>query len=213
MVFKPQESVRTKIKLGQLMTWQLALVLAIWLVIVATLLRVNNVQMVQRRNAVIAADESGEEQAMLKALSDLQHYTAKHMNTSTGKFYLEKQYERDTKKAAQKAEEEAKNNQHGNVYKKAADACDPHYTLYSQPYFTCILQELDKYDPSSQSDQVSFKLPDAALYSKEFTSPRLTFDWAGLSVLVSLALIVVIIGRLFFSFMLTLVVKIKEKQD
>ncbi len=213
MVFRAKESARTRLKLRQMATWQLVLVLIVWLVVVATLLRLNNIQMIQRRDAVIEADKSGDSQLLVKNLTDLQTFASQHMNASTGKFYLEHQYERDKQKAAKEAEERAKNNQHGNVYKKAAQVCDPHYTLYSDPYFRCILNELDKYSPSSQTGQTELKLPDPAIYSKEFVSPRISFDWAGLSVLVAVALAGVIVIRLFSYLVLSLIVKIKEKYN
>ena len=213
MVFKPKESVRTKLKLSQLATWQLVLVLAIWAVVVASLLRVNNVQMIQRREAVKVADEKGDDTALKDAAIVLQKYSAKHMNSSTGPIDLKQKYLRDIQLAVEKAQSQALHNPHGNVYKRAADVCDPHYTLYSHPYFNCILQEVDKYAPSSQVGELEIKYPDPAPYKLEFISPRFSFDWAGLSVVVFLGLVAIIAIRLFFSFLFLIVVKIKEKQD
>lgn len=64
--------------------------------VAATFLRLNNIGMVQRREAVINADEQGNGDNIVERLYDLQRYVSAHMNTDLGQgVYLEKSYNRD----------------------------------------------------------------------------------------------------------------------
>ena len=52
--------------------------------------------MVQRREAVIIADQEGNEETIISRLYDLQLYVTGHMNTDLGRgVYLEQSYTRD----------------------------------------------------------------------------------------------------------------------
>ncbi len=76
-------------------TWQLLLILLLSGFIAATFLRLNNIGMAQRREAVLMADREGRDEDMVNRMYDLQRYTAAHMNADTGQFDLTEQYERD----------------------------------------------------------------------------------------------------------------------
>ena len=60
----------------------------------ATFLRLNNVGMVERRQAVENADKAGDVAALTQRLYDLQRYVASHMNAHPGKIALDHTYKR-----------------------------------------------------------------------------------------------------------------------
>ncbi len=147
--------------------------------------------MVQRRNAVTAADKSGNVQDMTARIYDLQRWSAAHMNADSGTFYLQEQYNRDaqstlTNTAGLSAES-------ANAHAEAEATCHPQFYGYSLAYLQCFVAELDKH-PSSEK-LVAPKLPNPALYRYSFVSPLWSPDWAGWSILVCIVVIFVIIGR------------------
>ena len=82
--------------LQRVKTWQLVVLLIIVGFIAATFLRLNNIGMVQRREAVISADKEGDEEVTINRLYDLQRYVSSHMNTDLGRgVYLEHGFNRD----------------------------------------------------------------------------------------------------------------------
>jgi hypothetical protein len=191
-------------KLRRVKTWQLFLILIITCFISATLLRLNNIGMVQRREATLSSDKSADEQSITARLYDLQRYSAAHMNADTGPFYLEYQYRR----AAQRVVDAAKNddNPNGNINEKAEAVCKPRYTVWSPAYVQCFTDELAKYPPSPDPVQ-NVVLPSTELYRYNFASPLWTADFAGWSVVINLVIIFIIIGRLLSLGLLRLMLK------
>jgi len=149
--------------------------------------------MVERRAAVLAADTTGDVEDIQNRLYDLQRYVSQHMNSDTGAIYLEQQYQRDSKKIIDAAGNTT--NPNGNIYKKASDACDVQFSLYSQPYFQCYLSELEKY-PAADNTPATVKLPATDLYRHDFSAPSWSSDFAGWSVFVCFILAMMIITRL-----------------
>lgn len=192
-------------------TWQLVLILVVASVITATLLRFNNVGMIRRLEAVQGADQTGNDELTRQRLADLQVYVNKHMNASTGAFFLENQYKRDSEGAIERAKQAAAHNPQGNIYKKASDACDPHYIWYSSPYFQCIMAELAKYPPA-EIGSTEIKLPAPELYRHDFIAPSWTPDWAGFAVVVWLILVITVLARTIVKIILTLVLWQKKNR-
>ncbi len=150
--------------------------------------------MVQRREAVLTADDAGDSEVTITRLYDLQRYVSSHMNTDMGKgLYLEASYKRDIKSAYDKVSIDA--NPNGNIYKKAQDVCAPKFTRWSPAYVQCTSSELAKY-PAATDLVNSVQLPRADSYLHVFVSPLWSPDFAGWSVLVCIALIVMILARL-----------------
>lgn len=170
----------------------------------ATFLRLNNIGMMQRRDAVLAADKAGDTEAMQSRLYDLQRYASQHMNSDTGVFYLEQQYRRDAQKAADAASNTS--NPNGNIQVKADSVCRPQYAAWSIAYVQCFADELAKYPPSPDPAQ-NVTLPSTSLYRYSFVSPLWSPDFAGFSVLVCIAIILVIVGRLLSLGILRLLLK------
>ncbi len=150
--------------------------------------------MVERRSAVVSADQSGTQEDIIKRLYDLQHYVSRHMNTDMGKgVYLEESYKRDSQKVLDAAA--SQQNENGNIYKKAQDVCAPKFSGYSAAYLQCTTSELAKY-PAADDLISAAKLPSAASYLHDFVSPTWSPDFAGWSVVVCVILALMILIRL-----------------
>ncbi len=190
--------------LQRVKTWQLLILLVIVGFLAATFLRLNNIGMIQRRDAVLAADKAGDTEAIQSRLYDLQRYASSHMNSDTSVFYLEQQYRRD----AQKAVDAASNtdNPNGNINAKAEAVCRPQYTVWSTAYVQCFTDELSKYPPSPDPAQ-NVTLPSTSLYRYSFVSPLWSPDFAGLSVLVCGIIILLIFTRLISIAVLRILIK------
>lgn len=158
-----------------------------------TLLRLNNIGMIQHRDAVLNADKSGDNGSTLNALINLQHYTASHMNADTGPFFLEGAYKNDFRAAYEQAANYKDPN--GNVNVKADAVCRPQFSQYSQAYTDCFAAQLKKY-PAAPHPSEDIQIPNTALYRHDFVSPRLSVDFAGLSVLICSIITLVIVVRL-----------------
>jgi hypothetical protein len=162
--------------------------------VAATFLRLNNIGMSQRFDAVLAADKTGNSQTIKDRLYDLQRFVSDHMNTSMSNgIYLTESYNRDSKKAYDSASQDI--NPNGNIYKKVQDICAPQFTSWSTRYVQCVTDELAKY-PSADSLAESAKIPKADLYHYSFASPIWSPDFAGWSILACLALALMIVARL-----------------
>lgn len=190
-----KRSIRRDIKrLQRVKTWQLVVLLILVGFIAATFLRLNNIGMEQRRDAVIAADEAGDKDVIAQRLYDLGRYVSSHMNTDMGKgVYLQHQYSVDTKALLEAASND--NNPNGNIYKKAQDVCRPQFMVYSTAYLQCTLSELDKY-PAASTLASNIKLPDVNEYRHIYVSPLWSPDFAGFSVLLFILIVLLIIARL-----------------
>lgn len=187
--------IRQTIKgLERVKTWQLVILLILVGFIAATFLRLNNIGMVQRREAVLTADREGNEEVIIQRLYDLQQHVSSHMNTDMGKgIYLEYSYKRDTQSAYDAASSD--NNPNGNIYKKAQDTCAPRFSYYSTAYLQCTLGELNKY-PAASDLISSVNLPNPDAYLHNYVSPVWTPDFAGWTILGGIVLLLLIIIRL-----------------
>lgn len=190
--------------LQRVKTWQLLILLILLSFVAATFLRLNNIGMIQRRDAVLAADKTGDVQVIQNRLYDLQRYVASHMNSDTGPFYLEQQYRRDSQKVVDAAKDDS--NPNGNINAKAEAVCRPQYTVWSPAYVQCFTDELSKYPPSPDPTQ-NVTLPSTALYRHNFASPLWSPDFAGWSVIACSIVLIMIIARLIGLVILRLLLK------
>jgi len=194
-------------QLQRIKTWQLVVVFVLFGFFTVTLLRLNNIGMVQRREAVKSADEVGDSKVTQNRLYDLQRYVSGHMNTDMGSgVTLEKTYLRDYKKAEDTA---AAKSDSGNIYKKAQEVCAPRFRNWSMAYVQCTASELAKYP--SGSDLNSFQKPDPKLYHYSFVSPSWSPDFAGFSVLISVVIFIMIFSRLTSVIILKTILSIRGK--
>jgi hypothetical protein len=217
----------TKVK-----TWQLLLIFLPMFFISATFLRLDHLGMTSRLEAVLTADKEGTDDDIKTALNDLKTYVFSHITVNilekngkeqlifgTGTFYLENQYMRDATKSLEEAQNSFNNddNPNGNVYKKADEVCSARAKQYGwhhhgQQYFDCILSELASY-PSQGTieDVVIAPIPPASLYRYDFASPVWYPDLAGLALLISALLAVVIITRLLIYLTLRIILIFLKK--
>jgi len=180
--------------LQRVKTWQLVILLIIVGFVAATFLRLNNIGMMQRRDAVINADKEGDEEAIINRLYDLQRHVASHMNTDLGRgVYLEQSYNRELQDWQQNQYGDA--NPNGNIYKKAQQVCAPRYSSYSYAYLQCTTNELAKY-PAAKDPASDTSKPRQEAYIHAFSSPLWTPDFAGWSVLVFGVILLLIVIRL-----------------
>lgn len=195
-------------QLQRVKTWQLLVLLLIVGFVAATFLRLNNVGMIERRNAVLSADKAGDPAVTQARLYDLQRYVAAHMNTDMGSIYLEYQYRRDTQRILDDASGDG--NPNGNIYKKAQETCAPRFSSYSQAYLQCTLDYLAQYAPAGNPAS-SVKTPQVDTYRHSFAAPLWSPDFAGWSVLALLLIIVMIIGRMIGLGVLRLMLKMRDR--
>lgn len=213
MVLAETRELRWQIKrIEKVQTWQLIVALVMVGFVAATFLRLNNVGMVERRNAVMAADKSGDREQLERRLYDLQRYVSQHMNTSTDQIALENTYKLDNEAYRKKlTSQSSDSNPHGNVYKKAADVCDPigrtQGWRWPDPRYTnCIDRELSKY-PAATVMQDEFKPLPPEPYHHSFAAPSWSPDFAGWSLLVCGLILSVIAIRLIILGVLRLLLK------
>lgn len=203
-------------KLSSIKTWQLVIILLLFLFIEATLLRIDHIHMTDLKSAVTAADEAGDDKALAAALNELRDFTTTHtvinvvekngesyVTFGTGPIYLEQTYIRKASAALAEAEANANTdaNPNGNVFAKAMEVCKPQAINYgwawnSPQYLGCMTGEIAKY-PTTETleDTYAAALPSTALFRYEFASPVWTFTLSGIVGIICIALAVAVVIR------------------
>ncbi|MDR0398099.1 MAG: hypothetical protein LBH36_02895 [Candidatus Nomurabacteria bacterium] len=198
--------------LRKVKTWQLLLLLILMLFVTATLLRLNNIAMTSRLEAVLAADRNGNKNQLDQRLLELKKYVFSHvtlridqdgtgtkMYFGSGPFYLEESYRRDAQAVLDKAAEVGATNPNGNVYKQVADICDPlakrYGWGYSQPYFDCFARELANFNAATETP-LTVELPSTALYHRSYASPIWAPDFVGFAMLACVVLTILLLIKL-----------------
>ena len=191
-------------------TWQLVILLFLSLFVSATFLRLNNTGMIQRREAVVNADKSGNSEEIAQRIYDLQRYAAAHMNADPGAIYLQQQYNRDVKAAVTLASGDLDG--YDTPQARADAICNPNLQShgYSKEYQDCMLTELSR--EGQVVDPSTIKLPNPALYRYSFASPLWSPDFAGWSVVVSILLLLAIVVRIVIVLVLRLLLRHHYRQ-
>lgn len=197
-------------RLQRVKTWQLLVVFILLLVLSATFLRINNIGMIERRDAVIVADKEGDMYVIQNRIYDLQAYSSSKMNASTGPIYLTEQYKRD----AEKWVEERRHDSVGQetIYAKADKICKERFFGYSQAYVQCVANEIEAM-PNTLGQKDEVELPNPALYKVEFASPDWSPDFAGFSVLTTALLGLYILLRMIRYISLRILLGIKYRNN
>ena len=156
-------------------------------------LRQNNLGMLERREAVYAADQKGGD--VEGALQELRKYVYAHMNTDlsggqTGVYppiQLKYTYQR-----LQEAERARANQNNAQVYTDAQAECERlHPTGFSgSGRIPCIEDYISKH-----SAPAAKPIPDA-LYKFDFVSPNWSPDTAGFSIVLAVLLLIALILRI-----------------
>lgn len=197
--------------LQRVKTWQLIILLIIVGFVAATFLRLNSIGMVQRRDAVITADQGGDQTDILNRLYDLQRYVAAHMNTDLGRgVYLEQSFARDSQKWIET--QSGSTNPNGNIYKKAQEVCAPQFSGFSNAYLQCTTNELAKY-PATANPGSDTSKPRQEAYIHSFSSPIWSPDFAGWTVLIFAVILLLIIIRLISLGILQLMLRRHYKRN
>ncbi|HVI69195.1 MAG TPA: hypothetical protein VM581_01935 [Magnetospirillaceae bacterium] len=181
--------------LKRVKTWQLLILLVAFALIAAFLMRQNNLRMVELRQAVTQADADPAGDTKI-ALINLQNYVSAHMNTDLGSgIYLQETYQRDYTAAVQAAA--TATNPNSQIYAQVELECRPVYQrTHSFPAYTqCAHDKLAQLAPG-QDALSRLKTPLVDLYHYNFVSPLISFDGAGIFVLFTGAVGLVIIMRL-----------------
>lgn len=194
-------------------TWQLIVMLLIGLVLSASFLRLNNLEMDKRRTAVMQADKLADKEATKQGLIELQRYVSAHMNTSLGKgFYLEHQYNRDKEAALNAAT--STTNPNSAVYQQASIECRNRFqggvASFRNDYVACVAERVRALSPSTDPT-IGLKLPKAESYYYNFVSPLWSPDLAGIMVLFCLIVTSVILLRVIAAVVLRIVLKHRFK--
>jgi hypothetical protein len=187
-------------------TWQLLLLLVLFALISAFLLRQNNLQMIELRNLVTKADEdpAGDTKT---AVTNLQKYVSSHMNTNLGNgVYLQETYQRAYTAAVQAAV--TATNPTSQAYAQVELECRPVYQrTHSFPAYTqCAHDKLSQFSPG-QDALANLKTPQIELYHYNFVTPIISFDGAGIFVLLTGVVALLIILRIMAYITLRLLLK------
>lgn len=196
-------------QLSRVKTWQLIVVVLLLTIISATFLRLNNLGMVERRTAVIKADESGDKVAIKNSLVELQHFMSSHMNTQLNNgIYLSKTYERDRAAVLEAASNSS--NPQSAVYQQASVECRAKWQggveSFRNDYVQCVIERVSAL-ASSSDPSAGVKLPKVDNYRYDFSAPLLSFDAAGLFVILTGVTLVIIVVRVLSSLILSAVVR------
>ena len=197
-----KRSVRFKIRrLEQVKTWQLLILFVMFAFITATFLRLNNVGMVERREAVYAADKTDDSVGLASRLYDLQRFVSAHMNADPGRVALVKTYERDNERHKKAYQESSNSTANGDAFQKAEAVCGPiarsnGWRWPDMRYTNCINQELEK-------------IPEP--YYPTFTSPLWSPDFAGWSLIITAVIGLIIIGRLVILAILRFILRRRKR--
>lgn len=204
------EQVKKKIRrLEVVKTWQLVVVLILMALLAATFLRLNNIGMVERRSAVIAADESGDSLAMQERLYELQRYSMTHMNANTGPFTLKEQHNRDVQTIAKQAQDGAGDSK-ADSDRITAKCRQETNSTYGTAWVQCFADAWEALGADNSLAELP-ALPDVAAYRVEFVSPLWTPDFAGFTVAICVLILLAIIARIIGVIILRIILRHRYK--
>lgn len=174
-------------------TWQLIIIVILLAGASAYLLRQNNLGMIERRDAVKAADEDNGD--VKQSLLNLQHYVSEHMNTGLGDgLVLQNAYQRAYNTALQNSLNTS--NPNSQFYTQVELECRAVFKrTHSFPAYTqCAHDKLSTLAPG-QDPLAKFSAPSTDLFRYNYVSPLWSPDLAGLTVLLTVVVTVVIVSR------------------
>jgi len=186
-------------RLKRIKTWHLVVVLIALVILSAIFLRVNNLSMMEYRQAVITADESLDQAKVTQAAESLKVFVSAHMNTDTGQIPLQNLYNQAVQEAFARV-----NDVSSTSYQTATETCK---SVLSQRGFTgytnCIADAVGV--ASGNFNQPD--LPNPSLYYLSFAGPLWSFDPSGVSVALTFVVFFTILLKLLTEVILGLVVR------
>lgn len=194
-------------ELRGLKTWQLIVIALLLSAVTIGLLRHNSVTAVQMFNEVQRADQQGDN--VYKELKELQRYVSHHMNTQIERITLEQTYARDYRAAIEDLAQSGGVNQNAN-YRAAQQACsDLQSSAGYIAYARCVEQRLAQAAPG-QNPQLSADLPNAQRYQYSFVSPTWSPDAAGIALLITGVLWLIILFKIILQLLLRALLRQKH---
>lgn len=176
--------------------WYLVLAFLISLVVTSWLLRSNNLRMIKLREAVVVADQNDGD--IEKALTELRSYVNSHMNTdlrSNGEFAIDEppiqlvnQYNKAVKEAQKAASISGGNVSSQEIYTAAQNVCQSR-GVPVPAIAQCVQDYIAERNAAILPETVYVP---KELYSFDFISPKWSADFAGISLLVTFALGIVL---------------------
>ncbi|MDQ5913718.1 MAG: hypothetical protein QG623_337 [Patescibacteria group bacterium] len=167
-------------------TWRLVFTSLFFFTVGIFFLRSNNLSALDKYRDVIKADQNGG--SVYEKLDDLQKYTFGHINSDIGQpVQLVNTYNRDAQEifsAAQLKLTESGATQK-NIYLEAQKVCEEK-GIPIAARAQCAADYALNNNPEVGKTELEVNLPDKALYSFRFSSPRFAWDAAGISLLIAL---------------------------
>lgn len=194
-------------RLGTVKTWQLLILLVIFMMLAAIFLRLNNLGMIERRDAVIAADKAGDVAKVQKTAAELQNFVSRHMNTYMGHgIALQNTYDAAVQRAVETSKVPDLNSE---AFRVASENCKPKiaqggYSAYS----SCIVAAIGGQGTESLGNP---KLPNASAFYLIFSPPIWSLDLAGIMLLICLVILIAILVRLIAIVVLKLILRFKYR--
>jgi hypothetical protein len=191
-------------KLKRVRQWHLLVVLFLLIITAGLSLRQNNLNMVELRDQVYAADRAVERAEIVRSVQHLRQYVSQHMNTNTGQIALQNLYDADVSQSLAAANTGID----PNVYQTATQSCqDQIAQLGWQGYVDCVATAVGQ-SPEQFSQP---NPPDAALYYVSFVAPRISLDLAGVSLILAIVVFLTILIRVVLAGVLGVITRGKLK--
>lgn len=174
---------------GLIKSWVLLVFAVIFLIIGVIALRLNNLGMIELRNAVLVEDQK--EGKVDQALEDLRSYVERHMNTTPEQpleliYSYDRAYQQELARVAQSGIDVS-------INQEAQEECerlDIPLTVRAQ----CIQDYIVDNTPEGQAIS-SVEAPQRDPFIHEFNAPVWSFDIAGVSLFASLYALMVVAAR------------------
>lgn len=164
-------------------TWRLLFTSLFFFGLGVFFMRSNNITALDKYRSVIKADENNG--SVYEKLNDLQTYTFTHLNSGVGRpVQLVNTYNRDANEVFSLAQSQLdKDGKKKDVYLEAQKICEAKgipITARAQ----CAADYVLANNPDLDKEKLAVTLPDKALYSFEFASPKWAWDAAGISIFI-----------------------------
>lgn len=171
-------------------TWQLLVLAVLFAALTVFALRQNSLNLEPKISAVLVADELGE--GIEESINELGDYVTHHMNADLPRpIQLQYSYERAVEQAYQIELESLRS---GSLLEEAKEVCAQLGVVVSAGP-QCIQDYVDE-NWTPDKGALSPDLPDPILFTYNFASPSWSPDLAGLSMAITVLLLVAAVSRI-----------------
>lgn len=189
-------------------TWQIFCLLIFFVLLGIYGLRLNNLKMVELRNQVLVADETGNN--LSEALENLNKHVFNHMNTEIVRpIELVHTYDRQAQTIIKASTQTVKNR---DLYAEAARHCGSANGIFSESTVACTTNYIEAEAKKAGFGELpKINLPDKNRFIYSYASPLWTPDLAGISILISLILAVWFVLRIIERIVVVIVIRRRSK--